>query len=435
MKAILTTDKNEFSRGQATGFLDRMAKKALINRLRGMSDGSLIVHDQGEAHHFGSLRRDGLHATVVVRHPAFYRHVAIGGTIGAGESYMAGQFECADLTAAVRLLLRNRHVLDAMDDRATRITAPLQKLSHWLRRNSRSGSRRNVAAHYDLGNELFALFLDETMMYSSALFPHPDAGLKEASLAKLDRICRKLELEPRDHLLEIGTGWGGFAVHAAKHYGCRVTTTTISKQQYEFAVHKVREAGLTARVTVLLEDYRDLTGSYDKLVSIEMIEAIGHQYLETYFEKCSRLLKSSGLMLLQAITISDQRYETAKRSVDFMQRYIFPGSFIPSIAAITQAVARATDMRLFHLEDIGPHYATTLRHWRERFRSNLPRVRELGYTDTFVRMWEFYLCYCEGGFLERVIGDAQLLFVKPRCRRASITPQLDPMGRPTNPIS
>lgn len=425
MKAIVTTKQAEFSRDRSSGVLDRMAKHAVINRLRGISSGSLVIHEHGESHQFGVLRRDGLHATIVVNHPSFYRQVAFGGTIGAGEAYMAGHFECSDLTAAVQLLLRNRHVLDGMDDRATRITAPLHKASHWLHRNTRGGSRRNIAAHYDLGNELFALFLDETMMYSCALFPRADAGLHEASVAKLDRICRKLDLTPHDHVLEIGTGWGGFAVHAASRYGCQVTTTTISRQQYDFATQKISEAGLADRVTVLLKDYRDLTGTYDKLVSIEMIEAIGHRYLDTYFEKCSGLIKPSGIMLLQAITIADQRYHTAKRSVDFIQRYIFPGSFIPSVSAMAQAAARSTDMRLFHLEDIGPHYATTLQHWRERFLRNLPRVRVLGYSNTFIRMWEFYFCYCEGGFLERAIGDAQLLFIKPDCRRASITPSLD----------
>ncbi len=427
MKAVLATKQNGLSGDPPAGVLHRLAKRAVLHRLRGISSGSLVIHDHGETHQFGSLDRYALGATIFVNHPSFYRQVAFGGTIGAGEAYMAGDFECSNLTAAVQLLLRNRPVLDGMDERVTRFTAPVHKALHWLRRNTRGGSRRNIAAHYDRGNELFALFLDETMMYSSALFPRPDASLHEASLAKLDHICRKLGLTPQDHVLEIGTGWGGFAVHAAGYYGCRVTTTTISKQQYEYANQKISEAGLADRVTVLLKDYRDLTGTYDKLVSIEMIEAIGHQYLDTYFEKCSNLIKPAGMMLLQAITIADQRYEAAKRSVDFIQRYIFPGSFIPSVSAMTQAVARSSDMRLFHLEDIGLHYATTLKHWRERFRQNISRVRALGYTDPFIRMWEFYFCYCEGGFLERAIGDAQLLFTKPGCRREPITPPLDPI--------
>ncbi len=426
MKAILANKQNIFPRDRQVGLLDRMAKRAVINRLGDMSYGSLVIQDHEQAHQFGSLEHDGMHATIFVKHPSFYKQVALGGTIGAGEAYMAGHFECSNLTAAVQLLLRNRHVLDGMDSSATRITAPLHKVFHWLHRNTRGGSKGNIAAHYDLGNQLFELFLDETMMYSSAIFPSPDTSLYEASITKLDRICQKLDLGPEDHVLEIGTGWGSFAIHAAKHYGCRVTTTTISKEQYVFAKNKIDEAGLSDLITVLLKDYRDLTGIYDKLVSIEMIEAIGHQYLDTYFKKCSDLVKPSGLVLLQAITIADQRYQAAIRSVDFIQRYIFPGSFIPSVSAMTLAATRCSDMRLFHLEDIGPHYATTLRHWLERFRRNIPRVRELGYSDTFVRMWEFYLCYCEGGFLERAIGDAQLLFIKPDCRCDSITPSLDP---------
>ena len=426
MKAILTNKQNIFPRDRQIGLLDRMAKHAVINRLRGVTYGSLVIHDHEESHEFGSLETDEPRATIFVKNPSFYKQVAFGGTIGAGEAYMAGHFECSDLTAAVQLLLRNRHVLDGMDSSATRITAPFHKVFHWLHRNTRGGSKDNIAAHYDLGNQLFELFLDETMMYSSAIFPRPDTSLYEASITKLDRICQKLNMEPEDHVLEIGTGWGGFAIHAAKHYGSRVTTTTISKEQYVFANKKIREAGLSDRVTVLLKDYRDLTGTYDKLVSIEMIEAIGHQYLDTYFEKCCGLIKPSGMMLLQAITIADQRYEAAKRSVDFIQRYIFPGAFIPSVSAMTQAVARSSDMRLFHLEDIGPHYATTLRHWLERFRRNIPGVHKLGYPDTFIRMWEFYLCYCEGGFLERAIGDAQLLLIKPECRCQLITPVVDP---------
>ncbi|HSW51639.1 MAG TPA: cyclopropane-fatty-acyl-phospholipid synthase family protein, partial [Sulfuricaulis sp.] len=305
-----------------------------------------------------------------------------------------------------------------------RLTAPARKLFHWMNRNSRTGSRRNIAAHYDLGNEFFRLMLDETLMYSSAVFERPDMTLAEAQRARLDRICRKLALGPRDHVLEIGTGWGGFALHAATHYGCRVTTTTISREQYALAQERIAQAGLSDRVTVLLEDYRDLRGEYDKLVSIEMIEAVGHEYYETFFARCSALLKPDGLMLLQAITIADQRYEAARKSVDFIQRYIFPGSCIPSVSVMAQAVARATDMKLLHLEDIGPHYATTLRHWRERLYANADAVRQLDLSEEFLRMWEFYLCYCEGGFAERALGDVQLLLAKPQNRLPLSIPEL-----------
>jgi cyclopropane-fatty-acyl-phospholipid synthase len=337
---------------------------------------------------------------------------------------MHGHWSCDDLTGMIRLLLQNRAVLDGMDGGLARLTVPLQKLFHWVNRNTRAGSRRNIAAHYDLGNDFFSLWLDPTMMYSSAIFEQPDASLYQASVAKLDRICRKLDLKPGDHVVEIGTGWGGFALHAAANYGCEVTTTTISREQFELASRRVAEAGLDQRVHLLLEDYRDLDGRYDKLVSIEMIEAVGHQYLDTYFEQCSRLLKDDGAMLLQAITIQDQRYSKALKTIDFIKRYIFPGSFIPSVSAISDSVARSTDMKIFHLEDIGPHYATTLRRWRERFFDRIEEVSALGYPEEFIRMWEFYLCYCEGGFLERAIGDVQVMLTKPGCRRDPIVPAL-----------
>jgi cyclopropane-fatty-acyl-phospholipid synthase len=329
---------------------------------------------------------------------------------------MRGHWRSDDLTSLIRLFIANRDVMETVEGGAAFATAPLRRVLHWLNRNSPDGSRRNIAAHYDLGNDLFALFLDETMAYSCGIFEREDSTLHEAQIAKFERICRKLRLSPSDHLLEIGTGWGGLAMHAATRYGCRVTTTTISREQHEWAAERVRAAGLADRVTLLLDDYRDLSGRFDKLVSVEMIEAVGHQFLDTYTGRCSRLLEPHGAMLLQAITIQDQLYEQALGSVDFIQRFIFPGSFIPSVTAITDSVRRATDMKIFHLEDIGPHYATTLRAWRERFFARLDDVRRLGYPDEFIRMWDFYLCYCEGGFLERQLGDVHMLLTKPRCR-------------------
>jgi cyclopropane-fatty-acyl-phospholipid synthase len=303
----------------------------------------------------------------------------------------------------------------------TRLKAPLNRVLHWLSRNTRKGSRRNIGAHYDLGNDLFELFLDPTMMYSCAYYQSPHASLEEASVAKLDRICQKLELKSDDHLLEIGTGWGGFAIHAAKHYGCRVTTTTISRQQFELARERACQQGVEDRITFLFEDYRDLEGQYDKLVSIEMIEAIGHQYLDTYFEKCSSLLKPDGMMLLQAITIADQRYKSALNEVDYIKKFIFPGGFLPSVSAMSRSIARVSDMKMFHMDDIGPHYARTLADWRQRFFDRLEDVRKKGYSDAFIRMWEYYLCYCEGGFLERDIGTVQMLLTKPGVRREPVS--------------
>ena len=275
---------------------------------------------------------------------------------------------------------------------------------------------KNILAHYDLGNDFYALFLDETMTYSCGIFEREDSTLKEASEAKYDRICRKLMLTTGDQVLEIGTGWGGFAVHAAGNYGVHVTTATISDEQHQFAQNRIKAAGLEDRITLLKSDYRDLSGKFDKLVSIEMIEAVGHHFYATFFRTCSRLLKDDGMMALQAITIGDQIFDRHRRSVDFIKRYIFPGSCIPSITAISNAIARATDLRLVHLEDITPHYARTLSEWRRRFFANLDKVREMGYSDTFIRMWEYYLCYCEGGFAERYIGDVQMLFTKPLYR-------------------
>ena len=406
-------------------FLARLARQAVLTRLHDLQYGEITLIGNGEPQTFGAQTEVcPLAVTLHVLDPHFYTDIAFGGSVGAGEAYMSGFWSCDDLTALIRIMVRNREVLDGMESGFARLTVPLRKFFHFLRRNSKDGSRHNIAAHYDLGNDFFALFLDETMTYSCGIFAHENSTLREASVAKIDRICQKLQLSPSNHLLEIGTGWGAFAVHAAQQYGCRVTTTTISQQQYDFAQQRVVTAGLSDRVTVLLRDYRDLKGQYDKLVSIEMIEAVGHAFYDTYFKCCSDLLKPNGMMLLQAIIIADQLYEQAKRSVDFIQRYIFPGSCIPSITAMHQSLARVTDLRLFHLEDITPHYAKTLRHWRERLFANISRVHALGYPEEFIRMWEFYLCYCEGGFCERVIGDVQMLLTKPLCRREPILPSL-----------
>jgi cyclopropane-fatty-acyl-phospholipid synthase len=397
--------------------LERLARKAVLSRLAGIEHGVLVLEDGGNTQRFGGLTAQcGLTSTVRVHDPRFYSEIAFGGSIGAGEAYMDAYWSTDDLTAVIRILVSNRDVLDGMEGGLAGVAAPLRKVLHWAARNSRHGSRRNIAAHYDLGNDFFRIFLDPTLMYSAAVFERPEMTLEEASVAKLDRICRRLQLKPGDHVIEIGTGWGGFALHAAGRYGCRVTTTTISRQQHALARERIDAAGLADRVTLLLEDYRDLAGTYDKLVSIEMIEAVGHQYYDTYFRKCSDLLKPEGMMMLQAITIADHRYAAARDAVDFIQRHIFPGSCIPSIAAISDAIARVTDLRLIHLDDIGPDYAITLRRWRENLFANLAAVRALGYSEEFIRMWEFYFCYCEGGFIERVIGDAQLLFVKPLAR-------------------
>jgi cyclopropane-fatty-acyl-phospholipid synthase len=302
--------------------------------------------------------------------------------------------------------------------------APFHLFFHFFRKNTLKGSRENIIAHYDLGNEFYKLFLDDTMTYSCGIFETKDSSLFQASIAKYDRICRKLQLRPEDHVLEIGTGWGGFAIYAAKNYGCRITTTTISDQQFDLAKQRIEKDGLSDKVEIMKKDYRNLKGEFDKLVSIEMIEAVGDAYLKSFFDICSRCLKNDGMMLLQAITIADWAYDKHVRTVDFIKRYIFPGGNIPSVTAISSAVAEATDLRLFHMEDITPHYATTLAAWRENFFENIEAVRGLGFPDTFIRMWDYYFGYCEGGFLERYIGDVHMLFTKPDCRRDPILPEI-----------
>jgi len=341
--------------------------------------------------------------------------------IAAAESYVSGAWRSPDLLKVMQLMAANVDLLNAIDDGVSVLERVAAYLFHLMNRNSLRGSRRNIQAHYDLGNEFFALFLDPTMMYSAAVFPEASATLEQGSLHKLDRICRQLELSPSDHLLEIGTGWGGMARYAARNYGCRVTTTTISQRQYEYARELVRRDGLDDRVEVLMRDYRDLDGCYDKLVSIEMIEAVGHRYLPTFFQACSRLLKPDGLMLLQAILMPDQRYARSKKSVDFIQRYIFPGGFLPSTATVAALTGSETDMQLIGVEDITVHYARTLAAWRSRFLSQGEQLQQLGFDEQFQRLWEFYFCYCEGGFRERAIGTSQFLMAKPGYRTGGQT--------------
>jgi len=422
------TTAESFTRSPGIAFsvFERGLRARLLKDLAGLRGGTIVLDDACGSVSLGATGgHDPLAVHVTVLSPDFYRQVAMNGSVGAGEAYMDGHWTCSDLVALVRLLVRNRSLLDGMEGGLARVGGFAMRAWNRFRRNTRGGSRRNIAAHYDLGNDLFKLFLDDNMMYSSAIFADASETLEAASTRKIDRICQKLDLRPSDHVVEIGTGWGGFALHAAAHYGCRVTTTTISAEQHALARERVAAAGLQDRITLLLEDYRDLHGRYDKFVSIEMIEAIGHQYMDAYFRKCASLLKPEGLALIQAITIEDARYQQALESVDFIKRHVFPGSFIPCVSAMLDASARTSDLRLLNLEDIGPSYAITLNHWRKRFLARLDSVRQLGYDEGFVRMWEYYLCYCEGGFLERSIGTAQMLFARPGNRRAQFMPTLD----------
>ena len=411
----------------AFGGLDRFLRRQLLERMRGLRHGRLVLSDACGTAELGepASAQPALQIHLQVLDPGFYRAVARHGSVGAGESYMDGQWRCDNLVGLIQLLVRNRDLLDGMESGLARLGGVAMRLWHALRRNTRDGSRRNIAAHYDLGNDFFSLFLSADLMYSSAIWSDPADTLETASARKLERICRQLDLQPTDRVIEIGTGWGGFALYAAQHYGCHVTTTTISREQHALASQRVAEAGMEGHVTLLLEDYRDLEGQYDKLVSIEMVEAIGAAYLDVYFGKLGSLLKPDGLALVQAITIEDHRYAQALKSVDFIKRHVFPGSFIPSISALVAAKTRASDLGLIQLEDFGSSYAQTLKAWRERFMARLPQVRAQGFDERFVRLWEFYLAYCEGGFRERSIGVAHLLMAKPGHRPAASSP-----GRP-----
>jgi len=402
--------------------LDRLARRAVVSRLEGLEEGQIIIAEGDKQTTYGRCTEDFPEALMLRVHgPRFFSDIAFGGAVGAGESYINGLWSTDDLTRLLRILLRNRAVLEKMDKGLAIISRPLKKLVHALNRNTRKGSRKNIAAHYDLGNDFYQLWLDPTMMYSSAYFDTPDTSLDAAAVAKLDRICRKLDLSAGDSVMEIGTGWGGFAMHAAANYGCHVTTTTISRQQHDYAQQAIVDAGLDDRITLLFKDYRDLEGRFDKLVSIEMIEAVGHEYHDTFFSKCCELLKPDGQMLLQAITIADQRYESYRKGVDFIKRYIFPGGCLTSVTDMSRSLTENTDMRVIHLEDIGPHYATTLRHWHDRFQARLDEVRELGYSEAFIRLWQFYLAYCESAFTERATGNVQMLMMRPGARRERFT--------------
>ncbi|MHA3050365.1 SAM-dependent methyltransferase [Acinetobacter sp. ANC 4641] len=351
-----------------------------------------------------------LHAIVEVHNPELIELIFKHGVLGAAEGYIRGDWQSDQLVELVQILARNREILDKLNQNAlAQVSQFVLKNWYKTRKNSISGSRKNIAEHYDLSNDFFKLFLDDSLMYSSAVFEHENMSLDAASELKKELICQKLQLKPLDHLVEIGSGWGGFAIYAAQQYGCKVTTITISEAQYQEAVARVHAAGLSHRIDVQLKDYRLLEGKYDKLVSIEMIEAVGEQYLPTYFKKCRELLKPKGLALIQAITIEDARYQKALRTVDFIKRYIFPGSFIPSMSVLTQT-ASEQKLRLKQLDDIGLSYAQTIHHWRERFVAAKDQVLNLGFDENFIRMWDFYLCYCEGGFKEGVISDVHMLF-------------------------
>lgn len=426
MSSDMASDATTASRAPALplGVIDRTAR-ALIDRyqLQDLVGGHVVVDDAEGSRGFGDPAAD-LRARISVRHPRFYRRCLGGGSLGAAASYLDGDWECDDLAALFRIVLRSERSMSRLEGGLARAVSSLARVGHALRRNTRNGSRRNIRDHYDLGNDLFALFLDPSMTYSAATFDPPGITLEQAQAAKLDRICQKLELGPEHHVLEIGTGWGSFAIHAARHYGCRVTTTTISPAQHEVAAERIRAAGLSDRITLLQEDYRNLEGQYDRLVSIEMIEAVGHQYLDTFFGVCDARLNDRGRMLLQVIAAGDDWYDQYRRTVDFIQRYVFPGALCPSIGAMTAALGRATRLRIADIEDLTEDYAETLRIWRGRFLQRVEQVLELGYPQRFVRLWDYYLQYCESGFAERHTSDLQIVLDKPGCPLQPVRPRL-----------
>jgi cyclopropane-fatty-acyl-phospholipid synthase len=392
----------------------RLARLALTKVLRRVRSGRIEVVERRRRHSFGPAEAD-LRATVTIRDPAAWS-APLRGSVGLGESYVEGDWETDDLVSLLRIGARELASLDGVRGLIARPRGWLHRIRRLVPENTHAGARKHIAAHYDLGNELFSAFLDERMIYSCAWFPHPEASLEDAQLAKLERICRRLRLRPDDHLLEIGTGWGGLAIHAAGSYGCRVTTTTISREQHALATERVRQAGLGDRVEVLLEDYRDLRGSYDKLVSIEMIEAVGWQYFDEFFRRCSDLLTPGGLMFLQAITIDDRLYEVDKAARTFANTHIFPGGCLPSAGLIGDCISRVTDLRPIWMEDQSAHYALTLAAWRQRFLAAWDRLSTLGFDGRFRRLWVFYLSSSEAGFRERRLGDVQALYAKPEWR-------------------
>ncbi len=394
-------------------FLTSIFKNGLKTKLSRLEEGFLTIEDGDEKFYFGDSSSKS-RANVFIHSQEFYVLTGSGGALGIAEAYMLGYWTSDDSVMLMRIILKNRSILHSLDNGITKLLSPINKLIHKSRQNTIKGSKENIVAHYDLSNDFYKLWLDPTMTYSCAYFSKPNTKLEDASIEKLDRICRKLKLSEDDNVLEIGTGWGSFSIHAAKNYGCKITTTTISDAQYHYAKKRVAEENLDGKINVLNRDYRTLNGEFDKIVSIEMIEAVGYEYISEYFTKVSSLLKPDGLMALQGITYNDHNFDTYKDSVDFIKKYIFPGSCLISISQIIDVVKKKTDLSMIDMEDITRHYVKTLNRWRKNFIEVLPEVKKLGYSQAFINMWEFYFLYCEAGFSERNIGDVQLVFAKSK---------------------
>lgn len=397
-------------------FFERVSRKLLFKILGHLEFGQLTIVEEGRVVGVFGHAKSELSARIVIENPRTYRRFLFEGDIGAGEAFVDGDWTSPDLPSVIRVFAANLPAMDRLERKLAWLSWPLQMVSHFRRNNSKRQAKENIAAHYDLGNVLYERFLDAKMQYSSAVYPDKDATLDMAQEHKLRRLCEMLELSEQDHLVEIGTGWGGLALYAALHYGCHVTTTTISDEQHAFVEEQIEKFGLKNKITLLKKDYRDLEGQYDKLVSVEMIEAVGARYLPEFFKKCNSLLKPDGRMVIQAITISDQRLTIYNRNVDFIQRHIFPGGYLPSVELLSVLFRKHTDMNIRQLDDIGLHYADTLADWRDNFNERKAELAEFGYDDKFGRLWNYYLCYCEGGFRERTISAVQLLATKSQCK-------------------
>lgn len=413
-----------YTSSNSLSWFDKLYRKLVFAALNSLESGEVTLIEGNEKHQFGDIGSE-LSVEITVVDPQMYKLFALGGSVGAGESFILGHWRCSDLTGLIEIFVLNQAQLDAFENKFAILSGIANKLKHIKNRNSKQGSKRNIAAHYDLGNDLYESFLSEEMLYSSAIYPSKDASLEQAQFTKLEAICQRLDLKAQDQVVEIGTGWGAFAIHAAKHYGCHVTTTTISEEQHAHVAELIKRESLQDKITLLKEDYRDLTGQYDKLVSIEMIEAVGHDYLPGFFTKCSELLKPDGAMLIQAITIACQRYTHYLKQSDFIQQYIFPGGCLPSVSEMTQQILRSTDMVVHELHDIGLHYARTLYDWRVRFEQAWPSLDSKRFDEQFYRLWQFYLCYCEGAFKRRATSAVHLVARKPRYQSRDCIKTLD----------
>ena len=404
-------DKNNHLATQGSG----LSKKIFFKLLNGITHGSIQVHDVNGSYVFGNEKeKNDSIANITINHPKAYKSILMEGSVGAGASYIDGYWDTDDLQKLITMIIKNDALFNQIESPIARFFSFMRTINYKLKINSIRRAKENILAHYDLGNDFFKLILDPSMMYSCALYKPSDISLEEASQNKIRAICNALQLKPSDHILEIGTGWGGFACFAAKEYGCKVTTTTISEKQYLYVNEKINQLGLNHQIKLLKEDYRKLSGQYDKVVSIEMIEAVGHKYFDTFFQQCHQLLKPGGLFFLQAIVINDQAYEAAKNEVDFIKKYIFPGGCLPSVHSISKSIADKTTLQLLSFEDIGHHYVSTLNDWHKNLLTNKDEILAQGFTESFIRTWEFYFCYCAAGFQTNYISDIHALWRKRR---------------------